>query len=273
MLEWLRSDPQGFLTFMLYRTPAVLIALVLHECAHGYVAHRCGDDTAKNMGRLSLNPLRHMDPIGTVLMFLIGMGWAKPVPVNPQNFRHGRRDDVLVSLAGVTVNLILFVLATLVSIGLNELIWQSDMWGVSPLVTRENFLCASGENYMATIMSYDHVFGLAAGEQYYVYPMADVLRTPWLLYVQRFVLQLATINLGLMLFNLLPFPPLDGFHVFNDILLKGRLRLSGTVFRVCMAALMALMFFTDFISDALSSAMNFVQGGFVRLLLSLFGLA
>ena len=92
---------------LLYRVPAVLIALTLHELAHGYVALRCGDPTAQMLGRLTFNPLRHLDPIGTLFMFLFGFGWARPVPVNPRNFKRFRRDDFLVSAAGVTVNFLL----------------------------------------------------------------------------------------------------------------------------------------------------------------------
>ena len=109
MLEWLRDDPQGFLLFMRYRAPAVLIALTLHEYAHGYMAYRAGDPTAKQLGRLSFNPLKHLDLWGTISMFLIGVGWAKPVPVNPRNFRNGRRDHIMVALAGVVTNLIMFL--------------------------------------------------------------------------------------------------------------------------------------------------------------------
>ena len=79
MLDWLSKDPRGFLLFMLYRAPAVLIAITLHEYAHGYVAAKCGDPTARIMGRLSLNPVKHMDPLGTICLFLFGFGWPKPV--------------------------------------------------------------------------------------------------------------------------------------------------------------------------------------------------
>ena len=74
MFDYLRQDPQGFLMFMLYRAPAVLLALTFHEVAHGYVALRSGDPTAQMLGRLSLNPLKHLDPIGTLSMFIMGFG-------------------------------------------------------------------------------------------------------------------------------------------------------------------------------------------------------
>lgn len=76
---------------LLLRIPIILIALTVHECAHGWVAYRCGDPTAKNLGRLSLNPLKHLDPFGTICMFLVGFGWARPVPINTRNFRNPKR--------------------------------------------------------------------------------------------------------------------------------------------------------------------------------------
>ena len=92
---------------LLYTLPAILIALTFHEYAHGYVAYRCGDDTALKLGRLTLNPIKHLDPIGTICMILFHFGWARPVPVNSRNFKKPRRDMILVALAGVTMNLIL----------------------------------------------------------------------------------------------------------------------------------------------------------------------
>ena len=132
----LQADPTGTIIMLLYRIPAVLIALTLHELAHGYVALRCGDPTAQMMGRLSFNPLRHLDPIGAVFMLLFGFGWARPVPVNPRNFKRFRLDDFLVSIAGITVNLLLFLFTTVVMVGLNRLIFSPEMWQLGlPLLT------------------------------------------------------------------------------------------------------------------------------------------
>lgn len=75
-IEWLKTDPVDFIIYMAYTVAVVLISLILHECAHGWMALKCGDPTAKMMGRLSLNPARHLDPIGTLCMFLLGFGWA-----------------------------------------------------------------------------------------------------------------------------------------------------------------------------------------------------
>lgn len=97
--------------------PVLLFSVIAHEVAHGYAAYRCGDATAKYAGRLTLNPVPHIDLFGTILFpallvimsspFLIG--WAKPVPVNPNNFRRPRRDDIIVSLSGIATNLALAV--------------------------------------------------------------------------------------------------------------------------------------------------------------------
>ncbi len=89
---------------MLLSAPAILFGLTIHEFAHGWVAYRLGDPTAKLMGRLTLNPLKHLDPVGTIALFLFRFGWARPVPIDPSNFRHPTRDMALSSLAGPGAN-------------------------------------------------------------------------------------------------------------------------------------------------------------------------
>ncbi|MBN1958159.1 MAG: site-2 protease family protein [Desulfuromonadales bacterium] len=90
-----------------------LLAIMVHEVSHGYVAERFGDPTARLLGRLNLNPMKHLDPIGTIAVFIFGFGWARPVPVNPGNFRRPRRDMIWVALAGPTANMLLAVLSAL----------------------------------------------------------------------------------------------------------------------------------------------------------------
>ncbi len=103
-LTSLRTDPLGTLVEIVFMIVALLLSLILHELGHGFVALKCGDPTAKMMGRLSLDPRKHLDPIGAICMFFLGIGWAKPVPINPYNFRHRDRDMILVSFAGICVN-------------------------------------------------------------------------------------------------------------------------------------------------------------------------
>ena len=86
---------------------AALIALTVHEYCHGYVAYRLGDDTAKSFGRLTLNPLKHLDPYGAICMVLFHVGWAKPVPINARNFKNPKRDFAITAAAGPLANLIL----------------------------------------------------------------------------------------------------------------------------------------------------------------------
>lgn len=98
----------------LINLPGVLIAIVCHEFAHGFMAYLLGDNTAKNSGRLTLNPIKHIDPIGFICMLIFRFGWAKPVPINPNNFKNRKRDTFLVSVAGIATNLILATLIALV---------------------------------------------------------------------------------------------------------------------------------------------------------------
>jgi len=109
LLNLLIRDP---LAFVLLSIP-LLYSIIIHELAHGWVAWKMGDPTAKAMGRLTLNPVSHLDPIGTLMLFLFGFGWAKPVPFNLAYVRDARRGLILVSSAGIVANMILAFLAFL----------------------------------------------------------------------------------------------------------------------------------------------------------------
>ena len=127
MLGLLRTGNDFYQTLALFAfyIIAVLSALILHEVAHGLVALWCGDPSAKYAGRLSLNPAKHLDGLGTVCFLLFGFGWAIPVPVNPNNFKHRRWGCVLVSLAGIITNLLLAFIASFFYVLLaGKTVWQ-----------------------------------------------------------------------------------------------------------------------------------------------------
>ncbi len=98
---------------ILYTLPCILLALTVHEVAHGWMAMKLGDPTARNLGRLTLNPLKHLDPVGTLCMILFHFGWARPVPINSRYFRKPRRDMALTALAGPVSNILMGTLGIL----------------------------------------------------------------------------------------------------------------------------------------------------------------
>lgn len=100
--------------FLIILVPVILFSLTIHEYAHALVAYRLGDDTAKRQGRLSLNPLVHLDILGTLLLFIVHFGWAKPVPVDPRNFKNPKKDMLLVALAGPVSNILTAIAAAVV---------------------------------------------------------------------------------------------------------------------------------------------------------------
>jgi Zn-dependent protease len=109
LIELLKSDPAAFVLAII----PLLFSIIIHEVAHGWVAYKMGDPTAKWMGRLTLNPLKHLDPIGTLALFLVGFGWAKPVPVNINNIPNRRKGLIFVSSAGVIANILIACIALL----------------------------------------------------------------------------------------------------------------------------------------------------------------
>lgn len=110
MLGQLFNDPFSFLIW----TAALLTAITIHEASHAFVADKLGDPTARLMGRLTLNPLAHLDPLGTLFLLLVRFGWGKPVPFDPFNLRNPQRDSALISLAGPTSNLLLATTLSLI---------------------------------------------------------------------------------------------------------------------------------------------------------------
>ena len=264
-VQWFQADAVNCIISAVIMIVVILMSLILHECAHGWMALRCGDPTAKYMGRLSLNPLKHLHPIGTLCMLFAGFGWAKPVPVNPRNFQNYRRDDFLVSIAGIVTNLTLFLICSLLAVVLNMAIWKTDFLPAIQVVygapdTLVNVF-DSGNDGLALYITYGMSFQW----------MQEITNATWLLYVQRFLLMMAQVNLTLALFNLLPIPPLDGFHVLNDTILGGRLQLNQQAFQAAQLVLIVLMLSTDIVRMILSAGTELIGGSVIRVFMMLTG--
>jgi Zn-dependent protease len=176
--------------YMLFELIVFLFAISFHESAHAWMAMRRGDPTASMLGRVTLNPIKHIDPVGTILLPAIALltgipvlGWAKPTPVDPRNFRNPVLDDVLTSVAGPVSNFLL-AFASVVLLILISATSTSGHQAVAGML--------HGEPLMAS----------------------DSLFTP----LSVFLFALLQINVVLAIFNLIPVPPLDGSHVLRHIL-------------------------------------------------------
>ena len=228
------SDPLAILGFFLLAFPGRILAISAHEFAHAWVADKCGDPTARMYGRLTLNPLKHLDLVGTLMMLLLGFGWAKPVPVNPYNFRDYRKDDLKVSLAGITMNLILFVLGFIAVSAMAILaIVKTGQMSFFELVR------------YSVNLNPDFISAMLGTIPGYIYQM---------------LVYFVYVNISLAIFNLLPVPPLDGYHVLNDLLLKRDLFASQKVARSAMGVMYLLMF-TGVLGRILSFAVDAVISG------------
>ena len=115
ILLLITGSSSNFINKLLF-LPGIIIGITFHEAAHGYVSHWLGDPTPKNQGRLSINPLAHIDPMGFIALLLVGFGWGKPVMIDPRYYKNPKRDELLVSLAGVTTNLIVAIIFAVIQI-------------------------------------------------------------------------------------------------------------------------------------------------------------
>ena len=210
-----------------FKLIAFLFAISVHESAHAWMANMRGDPTARMLGRISLNPIKHIDPVGTLLLPAIAMyfhapviGWAKPTPVDPRNFKNPMLDDILTSVVGPISNFVVAIGAVLV-LAVVKL--------VSP-VGREI------------------VFGIPQG---FIATDTDSFLVPLCLLFY----ELMIVNVVLGVFNLIPVPPLDGSHVVRHLLPAGALRIYDTV---GMFGLFILVFWGGrFLSALISPAVLF----------------
>ncbi|MDR7869990.1 MAG: site-2 protease family protein [Tissierellaceae bacterium] len=191
----------------LYNLPGLLVAIVFHEFSHGMAAYVLGDNTAKNSGRLTLNPIKHIDPVGFIAMLIFRFGWAKPVPINPLNFKNRKRDTLLVSIAGPAANFIISIIII--------------------LVFKANIV----RNYIAIEM---------------------LFITLWY-------------NIMLGIFNLLPFPPLDGSKVVAS-LLPEKIEYYFYKYERYLYLVLILLIFTDMIDKILSPVINIVINTLLKIL-------
>ena len=151
IFDLLNGDLISVIIRLLLVMPSILMALTFHEFAHGFIANKLGDPTAKNLGRLTLNPLKHLDPIGTLMMLFVGIGYAKPVPINSRYFKKPKRDMALTALAGPVMNLILsFTGVTIYSVYL-------AFWGSNSYIAYTVYLFFY---YFAYLNAYLAIFNL-----------------------------------------------------------------------------------------------------------------
>jgi Zn-dependent protease len=223
MLLWnlrlLIDYPAAFFLLVAIVGFSLLIAITVHEFSHAMMANRLGDPTAKRLGRLTLNPIKHLDPLGTLMLFLVGFGWGKPVPINPNYFRMNPRRGMAVSaLAGPLSNFALAaLLGVLVRVGVVD--WHSPWsWPFYPFASWDASWVA-----------------------------ADIIGYVILL------------NLILGVFNLIPIPPLDGFNIAVGVLPRrqaeavARLQQYGPLL---LLLLVFLGYFTGFLWDFLLRAVD-----------------
>lgn len=174
--------------------PGIIIGLSFHEFAHAWMSDKLGDPTPRRQGRVTVNPLAHIDPIGFLALLLVGFGWGKPVQIDPGYYKHRRRDEFLVGIAGVTMNLLLAILFSIPA------------------------------RWMVKAFS-----GVAASDLVYnIYLM--------LFYV-------VSINIVLMIFNLIPCPPLDGWGILTQIFRLDRYSWWYKVYQYGTWILLALIIF------------------------------
>ena len=226
---------QDKLLSLVLTLPAVLIAITFHEFAHAYAADKLGDDTPRRQGRLNLNPLSHLDPIGSVMLVFAGFGWGKPVEINPRNFNRDRSmsaSEAIVSVAGPLMN---FVLAIVFAIIL----------GVTLLATNSYIQMSS-------------------------YTMSIVTSSQVLAIVIQILMACISVNLGLGIFNLIPLPPLDGSKILRNFLPYNAKEWMDRNYHI-LYIIFLVIWITPIASTIISPLISGAYEGILSIVLNLFG--
>ena len=159
------GDLKSMITSLLLSLPVILLTLSIHETAHGYVAYKCGDHTAYNLGRLTLNPLKHFDGIGFLCMLIFGYGWAKAVPINTRNFNNPKRGMVLSAAAGPVSNLLLGAIRAL-------------FYGISNAYYAYLFYTTGGKTFLCTAIGFLSIFFMLGAYYNFFFAVFNLIPVP-----------------------------------------------------------------------------------------------
>ncbi len=226
------SQEGALLSFVL-TIPGILIAITFHEFAHAFAADKLGDDTPRRQGRLNLNPFKHLDPFGTIMLVFAGFGWGKPVEINPRNFNRDislSKAEAIVAAAGPIMNFIIAIVFEVI---------------LCLVVKFVPGFYVVGESIYAS----DQVWGIVA----------------------TIISSVISINIGLGIFNLIPLPPLDGSKILSGFLpynARNWMDSHSQIFEIIFVALWIVGILSLIISPIISA----VNNGLTNLFMSMFGL-